>query len=339
MKYTKYRAAAVMLVLLAAAWLLFRIWVVFIPFILGFLLAYILNPLVQLFEERNIPRVVAIVLVYLLLGAVIFLLIYYALPILFSDIYSLIDYIPQYTKSLQGYINELQINYSRFPMPETLRQITDELIVNAEKKALIIGHGLLESLLNLFTQLFNLILTPILSFYFLLEFNKLGKLILELLPVRYRAELEQIGTEINQVIKSLLRGNLLVSLLVGTLAVIGMSLVGMDFPLLIGVMVGITNFIPYFGAIISTIPAVLLALIKSKWLALYVLGLMIVIQQIEGNIISPKILGACVGLHPLVIVLALLIGGELWGLLGMLLAVPLAAVLKILFKHLYLHLV
>lgn len=339
MKVTKYRIAIAVPVLIAAGLFLLKIRGVFTPFLLGFLLAYILHPVVELIQGKTIPRWFAIVIVYLLLGVVIFCLVYYALPALFTDIYSLIEYIPQYTKNVQQFINEIQVNYSRVPMPEGLRQITDELINNAENRALSIVQGLLESMLNLFTQAFNLILTPVLSFYFLLEYNSLGKLIKELLPARYRSELEEIGSEINQVIKSLIRGNLLVALLVGTLAVIGMTMVGMDFPLLIGIMVGITNFIPYFGAIISTIPAVLLALLKSKWLAVYVLGLMIVIQQIEGNIISPKILGSCVGLHPLVIVLALLVGGELWGLLGMLLAVPLAAVIKILFKHIYLHLV
>lgn len=339
MTKTKYRLLIAVPVILAAILLLIRIRGVFTPFLLGFLLAYILNPLVEMFQGKIVPRWLAILLVYLLLGVILFCLVYFALPALFADIYSLLDYIPHYTNSLQQFISEIQLNYSRVPMPERLRQIIDELIQNAENRSLNFVQGLLESLFNLFTQVFNLILTPVLSFYFLLEYNVLGSLIKSLLPVRYQPELEEIGAEINQVIKSLIRGNLLVALLVGTLAVIGMSLVGMDFPLLLGIMVGITNFIPYFGAIISTIPAVLLALLKSKWLALYVLGLMIIIQQIEGNIISPKVLGACVGLHPLLIVLALLVGGELWGLVGMLLAVPLAAILKILLKHLYLHLV
>jgi predicted PurR-regulated permease PerM len=172
-----------------------------------------------------------------------------------------------------------------------------------------------------------------------MDYKEMGHKILCLIPTRYRSGLVVIAHEVDEVIKKVIRGNLLVAALVAILATVGMMIIGMDFPLLIGILVGITNFIPYFGAIISTVPIILLALLKSKWLALYVLGVMVLIQQIEGNIISPKILGEYIGLHPLVIIFALLAGGSLWGFTGLLIAVPFAAVLKVLLKHVYLHLI
>lgn len=333
------RIAPVILFSLLAFWFLFSIRGVFTPFIYGFLLAYLLDPLVDWLEAHNVSRILAITLVYLFVGLVGASILLFALPALLRDLNMIMEAIPQYTDVLQETIHELQLGYNNVPLPEGIRQVIDQLIKDAEYLALDIVQGFAKGVLSLFSQVFNLVLAPILSFYFLLEFNRIGQLLLEAVPVRHRAELAQIGSEINRVIKRFIRGNLLVAFLVGCMAIAGMFLIGMDYPLLIGLLVGITNFIPYFGAFISAIPAVLIGALKSKWLALYVLGTMLLIQQIEGNIISPKILGDSVGLHPLLIILALLVAGQLWGLLGLVVAVPLAAVLRILVKHLYWHLV
>lgn len=309
------------------------------PFIIGFIIAYILKPLVDVMECHRIPRSIAILLLYLAMALLVFLLFFFALPVLFRDLNTLVDLIPYYTEKVQEMLKGIQVGYNRVPMPEGIRRVSDDTIRQIETGSLDILQGFVQGLLGIFSQVFNLVLAPVLSFYILRDFDTLGKLVLNIVPVRYRVEAEQMGAEINQVIKKFIRGNLLVALIVAVMASIGMFLIGMDFPLLIGIIVGITNFIPYFGAFISTIPIVLLALIKSKWLALYVLGLMILIQQIEGNIISPKILGGCVGLHPLLIVFALLSSGYLLGFWGLLLAVPLAAVIKIMLKHIYLRLI
>jgi len=320
-------------------WFFYQIRGVFTPFLYGFILAYLLNPLVDALEARGLKRGLAITLVYLFLGVGISGLVVYALPALLRDLNLIVEAIPEYTKIVQQTVQDIQLGYRQVPIPDGIRQISDEMIREGEAMALGIVQGFARGVLGFFSQAFNLVLAPILSFYFLLEFNRIGRVFLELVPVRYRPELTQIGSEINVVIKRFIRGNLLVAFLVGLMAVIGMTLIGMDFPLLIGIVVGLTNFIPYFGAFISALPAVLIASLKSKWLAVYVIGLMLVIQQIEGNIISPKILGNSVGLHPLLIIFALMEAGQVWGVVGLLVAVPAAAILKILLKHLYRHLV
>lgn len=320
-------------------WSLYKIRVVFIPFFFGFLLAYVLDPVVDYLETLHLHRVLAIILVYIIMGLFIAGLLIYVLPAFFHDLNRLVELIPQQIRVIQDTIREMQLGYDQVAIPEGFRQVLDGIFLDVENMALDLVQGLARGLLLFFSQAFNLILAPVLSFYFLLEFNNLGRHIIQLMPLRFRAEAEQIGMEINQVIKKFIRGNVVVAFLVGFMAAAGMAVIGMEFPLLLGFLVGITNFIPYFGAIISAIPVIFLALLKSKWLALYVTGLMFIIQQVEGNIISPRILGKCVGLHPLVIILALLVGGQLWGVGGMILAIPLAAITKILVKHFYMHLV
>lgn len=319
------------------AYFLFSVRKVLTPFLLGFLIAYILDPFVSFFEKNKIPRAAGISIIYILLATVLGLMLFYALPALLRDLNQLAELIPQYTKDIQATIRDMQVGYNRVPIPDSIRQVIDETIARVEQIAISILQEVARLIIGLFTQTFNLVLAPVLSFYFLLEYKRLGLYLLCLVPSRLRVELKGLGKEVDQVIKRFIRGNLLVAFLVAVLATSGMMLIGMDFPLLIGIMVGLTNFIPYFGAIISALPAVLLALLKSRWLALYVLGVMVLIQQIEGNIIAPKILGNCVGLHPLVIIFALLAAGQLWGFIGLLVAVPLAAVLKVLFKYFYLH--
>jgi len=132
-----------------------------------------------------------------------------------------------------------------------------------------------------------------------------------------------------------IRGHLLVASMVGVLTSLGLALVGVKFYLLLGIIAGIADLIPYFGPIIGAIPAVGLALLNSSQQALYVLLVMVVVQQVENNLLSPKILGDSVGLHPVVVIFVLLAGGHLFGILGMLLAVPLTAILRILVNYLY----
>lgn len=312
---------------------------ILIPFVLGFLLAYVLAPAVDKLESMKIPRTAAILLAYVFFLGLLALLIFYAIPPLIRDLNGLVELIPDYAHYIQETIGQMQDGFSRIPIPEGVKQVVNETVVRVEQFTLQFIHGFIESMIKIVEQSFNLFLTPIVSYYLLRDFHYLGGYVLKAVPVRYRDDLVLLGNEINQVLRNFIKGSLLLALIVGVLTTVGMYLIGMNFPVLIGVLVGVTNIIPYFGAIISAVPALLLALAKSKWLALYVLGLMILIQQIEGNILSPRILGDSVGLHPLVIIFALLAGGRLWGFVGLLLAVPLAAILKVFIKQFYIRLV
>ncbi|HHY06769.1 MAG TPA: AI-2E family transporter [Clostridia bacterium] len=320
-------------------WLFYLLRAILVPFIIGFIFAYILAPVVQILENRQIPRSVAIIISYVFFLGLIALFIFYAVPLLLKDLNQLASLIPRYVQSLQEALWQMQDGYSRVALPEGVRQVIDGAITRVEQMSLGFVQGFIHGLIGLLGQSFNLILAPIISYYFLRDFDHLEDHLLKAVPLRYRHEVMQVGKDINRVLRGFIKGSLLVAFWVGLLTTLGMYIIGMDFSVLIGIMVGVTNIIPYFGAIISAVPAILLALLKSKWLALYVLGLMVLVHQLESNIISPHVLGSSVGLHPLIIIFALLAGGRLWGFGGLLLAVPLAAILKVIVKHLYLRLV
>lgn len=333
------RIAGIIVFFSACFWFLYQVRSILIPFLLGFILAYILVPLVECLEKFRFSRGLAVILIYGLLLGLTVIVVFFVLPTLFKDFNEIIKIIPEYTQTIQNMFEYLQEEYSQFPIPISVRRATDETLIRFEEATISYIKNIGDILIGLFSQSFNLVLTPILGFYFLKEYNLFGDKILEFLPARYRADLISVGGEINQVIRRFIRGNLLVAAIVGIMTTLGMYLIGMKFPFLLGIMVGITNVIPYFGAIISAIFAFLLALLQSKWLALYVLALMTLIQQIESSIISPKILGDSVGLHPIIIIFVLLVGGKIWGVMGLLIAVPVAAILKILVKHIYYRLI
>ncbi|MCR4442038.1 MAG: AI-2E family transporter [Peptococcaceae bacterium] len=331
----KWRLAGVLLVFVLLAWFFFAVRQVLVPFVIGFLMAYVLDPFVDVLENKGMQRGVSVALIYILVTGAIAVTVLYGFPALLADLNRLVDSLPRYTREFQDVLRGMQDGYNRLPLPDSIRLVIDETLRGMGEMAAGLVEGTARILLGLFSQAFNLVLAPVLSFYFLLEFNRFGRGILKVVPARWRRGLVVVGSEANQVIKRFIRGNILVSIIVAVMTTLGMVLIGMDFPLLIGLVVGLANLIPYFGAVISAVPAVLLALTKSRWMALYVLGVMILIQQIEGNIISPRVLGDSVGLHPLVIIFSLLAAGQLWGFMGMLFAVPLAGVIKVLLKHLY----
>jgi len=338
-KVTMLRLAAAALFLGIIFYFFVLVRVILTPFFFGFLLAYALEPPVTFLEKRSLSRGASILVVYLLFTLIFAALLIYALPVLLKDLYRIIDLAPGYAKEVQTGLQRLELDYNSIIIPEGIRRLLDQTIQGIEAAVFALFQGAITAMTVLVAQTFNLILAPVLSFYLLLEYESLGKRLLAWVPMRYRREFRETGREINAVIRCFIRGNLVVALIVGVMATLGMIMIGMDFPVLIGIIVGVTNVIPYFGAFIAAVPACLLAFLKSKWLALYVLGLMVFIQQVEGNIIAPRVLSGCSGLHPLTIIFAVLAGGHLWGLAGMLLAVPVAGIIKVLLNHAYLKLI
>ncbi|MFZ5943345.1 MAG: AI-2E family transporter [Bacillota bacterium] len=319
------------LFLLIAFFLYFFILIIPIttPFFIAFILAYLLDPLVDYMEQKGIGRTWGILLIYVSLIGLVSVGIIYALPKIIMELNKFVDTIPSYARQVQTMVKEWQINYSRVDIPESIRTITDDTIDEVENFLIDIFRSVAQGFVYFFTKIFDIILAPILAFYILKDFEAIKGWLLNLIPVSYQKDVITLGEQVDKVLKSFLRGHVIVAVLVGVLTSLGLSLVGMEFALVLGLVAGVFNIIPYFGALFGIIPAVALALLQSKKMALYVFLIMISIQQLEGNIISPRILGKSLGLHPLVIIMALLAGGHLLGVTGMILAVPLAGILKV----------
>ena len=308
---------------------LFILRAAIVPFVYALVIAYLLAPLVDQLERRRVNRVAAILLLYVVLAALLVLLLVCVVPFTIAELEALADMVPTYTKEVADWLNKMQRFYSRAALPAGLRQVVDETISRVEETVLSYIRSVAEFAVSLFSHALAIIIAPILAFYMLRDLALIKKAFTDLLPVSAGRDIVYLSQELDGVLGGFIRGHLLVSLIVGLLSFVGLTVLKIDFALLIGIVAGIFDIIPYFGPVIGALPAVIIAVLESPLKALYVAILFLIIHQLESTIISPKILGERVGLHPLTVIFAILVGGQLAGIVGVLLAVPLAAVLKV----------
>jgi len=321
------------IIFLLGLYFLFLIRGILFPFILAIVLAYILNPIVTSLEQLGIPRVLAILIVYLAGIFVVFLIIVYGIPVVTRELNDLAEAIPELTVEARLYISYLYREFRSITIPESVSQVIDESIRNVEALVIREIRQMANTLLGLFSRLISILLAPVLAFYLLKDWSNFSRRLMFIFPVSVREEIISLWGEIDKVLISFIRGHLIVATFVGLLTALGLTIIGMDYVLLLSIIAGVTDLIPYFGPLIGSFPALILALLKSKTMALYVLIVVVIVQQLESNIISPTVLGESLGLHPVTVIFALLAGGKLLGLIGLLLAVPSAAVLRIVFAY------
>jgi len=306
------------------------------PFIAAIVLAYVLNPSVRRLQQKRFSRTQAILLVYLSLGLTIVLLSLYVFPALLKQLSSFGDQLPRYLGNVQEIVRDFGRDYQRVELPESLRQAVNDALKEAEQGITEAVRNLIQAGIGLITGTLGfLVITPILTFYILKDLRRLEIKALHLLPRADRQEALKLWRGVDRIMVGFVQGHLMVAAVVGILSGVGLKLIGLDYALLLGIIAGIAELIPYFGPVIGAVPAVALALLHSPRQALLVVIVMVVVQQIEANILSPKILGQSVELHPVVIVFALLSGGYLYGIVGLLLAVPAAAILRLLGNFIY----
>lgn len=306
---------------------------------MAFALAYLLTPLVNWMEKHGLGRRTAIAVVFIGIILTIGLLLFLILPVLYSELTKLAVIMPQTMQSIDRWLQDLRAQFRATGLPDKVTVVIDQHLSR--------GEGFLAERLQLFlsnlpeklTSLGLYIFSPILAIYFLVDWHKFQDGWWHLVQPHWRLEWQRLWQDINHVIRRFLQGDLVVAAIVGILIGIGVKLLGMEYALLIGILCGIFDLIPFFGPFIGGIPSVLLGLTKSPMMGLKVALVIFIVQQLEGNVISPKLMGDSVGLHPLWIIFALLAGGEIAGFWGMLLAVPLAAVLKVILRYIYWRLV
>lgn len=308
---------------------LFVVRTAVVPFVYALILAYLLAPLVNHLERRGVNRVGAILFLYIVLAALLVLFVVGVLPLTITELDAFADMIPTYTKEASMRLNQMQRFYSHCTLPVSLRKVVDETIVRVEDTLLRHIRSVAEFIVSLFSHALAIVIAPILSFYMLRDLALIKDTFFALLPASESKDIGHLLRELDAVLGGFIRGHLLVSLIVGVLSFIGLTLLRIDFALLIGIVAGVFDIIPYFGPVIGALPAVIIALLESPLKAFYVAVLFLMIHQLESTIISPKILGERVGLHPLTVIFVILVGGQLAGIVGVLVAVPLTAGLKV----------
>jgi predicted PurR-regulated permease PerM len=339
MRKQRWRWIFLLCLIFLALILLLSVRTILSPFAIAFVLAYLLNPVVQGLEQRGLGRRISIAIVCVGIILTLGLTLFFILPKLYSELSKLSTVLPGTVQALDQVLQSFRSNYRATGLPSRVASVIDVHLGEGEVFLANKLEGILDRLPEILASTSLLILSPVIAIYLLADWKRIQAGFLRIVPQRWRMDWQRLLQDISHIVRCFVRGNLIVAIIVGILCGIGVKLVGMDYALLIGVLCGVFDLIPYFGPLIGAIPSILLGLTVSPFMALKVAGVILIVQQLEGNVISPKLMGDSVGLHPLLIVFALLAGGELAGFWGMLLAVPFAAVLRVIIRHTYFWLV
>jgi sporulation integral membrane protein YtvI len=332
------------LLLVAAAvfviwWLLSRSLDALGPFIFALVVAYLMGPIVDRFE-RFMPRAVAILLVYAIFITVIVGTVWWITPLITNQITQLAKEAPTYYENAQEWGGSLLNWYNSLPLDTDVRESIENGLRNAAgalAQALQQGAaGVLRIVTSTMGFIVGLVIIPFWLFYVLKDSDRGIEAINHMIPRSWRNDVWRILRIMNGVLSSYIRGQLLLGLIVGVATTIGMMLVGAPYAILLGIISGFTEIIPVVGPILGAIPGILIALFSGDWILLIkVLAVYIVVQQLENNFLVPKIQGDSVKLHPAIIMIALVIGSQVGGLVGLIAAVPVAAILRDIYLYLY----
>lgn len=307
------------------------------PLAAAFVIAYLLDPLIDRFEAYRVRRPFAIFLLLGLVGGGVFGFLLFVIPRLVREVTALAEQMPKY---LERFVTEVVPAVERrigVDLPRTLEELLGQL-QGAELTLLGSVRDLLTGTLSTLTGtlgiVVGLLVIPILAYYLLVEFDALVARMGQWVPPRHRAYVFEKVRTTDRLISGFLRGQLLVAACLGVLYAVGFSVIGIDLALGVGLLAGAMALIPYLGNVVAVTTATALCVLKFGFDGhlLAVLGWYVVVQNLEGFVLTPRIVGQSVGLHPAAVIVALLIGGDLFGFLGLLIAVPAAAVTKV-FVH------
>ncbi|MFD2194286.1 AI-2E family transporter [Oceanobacillus bengalensis] len=311
------------------------LWKFFTPFLIAGLIAYLLYPIVEKLHSYRIHRGLAILFIYLLFFGGIGYLVYRVYPQVVHQVRDLTNNFPEFMSLYQNSIHHLY-EYTSF-LPETVHDKMDQVIFRIEHSL----DALLSKLVNGFTRIFDMVVIitviPVLVFYFLKDYDKIKGFFKKFVPSNYQKKTSEVIHAIDDSLGKYIRGQLLVCLFVGLTSLLIFKFLDLEYALILAIGMAVTNIIPYFGPILGAVPAVIIAFTTTgqiKLVIFVIIGIFI-IQIIEGNLLSPYIVGKSVAIHPVAIIIALLLGGQLFGVLGMIMAVPVLTIVRVIVKHIW----
>jgi len=304
----------------------------FVPIIITGFLYFLLNPIVKFLQKNKIPKTLAIIILYLAVIGIIILAIGSVVPMISKQVSELFSNIPKYADDSVRYFQYLndtkQYKWIMNQEYVKIEDITENLKAYAQTIPSNITNGIGTVISTMTNITITIVTVPFLLFYCFKDGSKFPEALSKFFPASYRKEGLRIIKDTSETIAAYIQGQVIVALFVGTLSLIGYLIIGLDYALVMALVVAVTNIIPYVGPLIGGAPAVIIALFTSPTQALLVIIVITIAQQIEGNILSPLILGKRLDTHPATIIILLLVAGNLAGILGMILAVPTYAAIK-----------
>ena len=312
--------------------------------VLSFSVAYVMAPALDYLERKGLSREVSVIVVIVGLVLAILLAMATTIPTLLREYHQLLDKFPEYSKLVREKLGPLVQYFSAYLPSEWVEAIESgsiaSLLALDENIPKRIANGLWQTLLsgyNLTLSLLNAVIFPFVVYYLAVDYKRMYEGLLSWVPFLHRRNAEQVLSEIDEQVSAYIRGQLFVGFVMFLMFATGLGIIGVELWLLVAFISGFGNLVPYVGSIVGVTLATIMALVTygSFTYVLLVWGLYALVQFLEGTFITPKVIGDSVGISPLVVILALIAGGSLFGLLGIFLAVPVIAALKVIIKYLH----
>lgn len=338
MKQNKTLLIAALLVL--AVFAVWRLWDVCMLFMTAMIIAYLLGPLARLFHRRlHLRRGLAVGLVLFLFLFLVVLLFSLTLPRIVTQAGALLTDIRIYSNNFDELVSSAVSYLERLNLPPSVIETAAGFLAQSDGYIAGFLNSIVSSLAGVPMRLFDGIVVFILVFYFMLDGEMLKDKLISLLPQRFGGRVRLMLSESNRLTWAYIRTRCLISFGMAVVTYVGLSLMGLQYAYIFAALSFLLDFIPYFGSIIAGVVEGFFALITGGvGLAVGVVIFVLIVQQIEGNVVAPKLQGSAVGLHPVTVLFAMLASNAIWGPVGMLISVPVAAILKIIAKEIYTYL-
>jgi len=304
----------------------------FIYFSFALMLAYFFDPLYKFLLNKKAPKVLAIIIVFGIIITLLILAIFFLIPSVINQLNILYKEIPNFIENYQNLILSIKPQLSKFINPADVEILLKENLSELQRSVLGFSQSIVIYLSNIVSSItFGIVIVPLILFYLMRDMVKFKENLYIFVSKKNKKEFKEVLEEIDHIVSGFIRGRIIVCFIVGTLIGIGLYFLNLKFALIIGIVSGIFNFIPYLGPIVGVVLTLIFAIGSPWWTLLMIVALFVLVNQVEAVFLNPKILGQGLGLHPLTVVLSMLICGQLLGILGVLVAVPLTAILKVLF--------
>ncbi|SEQ38245.1 Predicted PurR-regulated permease PerM [Virgibacillus subterraneus] len=309
------------------------------PVILAFIAYYLLNPIVNILQRLHIKRIWGIVIIILGISGLLTGVILLTAPAIEAQVKDLATNFPKY---LQQMGEGIKLSIQNSFLAPYYDQGYNWLVSNLSNLTSRIGEylgGALESVQNVASTLTSVIVSiitfPFILFFLLKDGNRFKEFCIKLLPPRYRGDANQILKNMDVQVGSYIQGQIIVASCIGILLFIGYLIIGLDYAITLAIIAAVTSVVPYLGPMIAISPAIIIALVASPFMFLKLAIVWVAVQFLEGNFISPNVMGKTMSVHPLTIIIVLLVAGNLFGIVGVILGIPGYAILKVIVQYSY----
>ncbi|MBL6988029.1 MAG: AI-2E family transporter [Methylobacter sp.] len=322
-------------------WLLYLLASILMPFAFAAMLAYLGDPLTDKLEAYRLSRTKAVLVVFSVMSLILVLVLLLLVPLLEYQVERFLSNLPVYV----AWLNETVIPWVQRRFHLGIRPVNLKQVINLVKSHWEQAGGIAATIMSsvshsggvLAEWVMNLLLIPVVTFYLLRDWDSLIVKIHDLLPRRIAPTASKLAGEVDTVLSAFVRGQFYVMLALGCIYSIGLWMTGLDLALLIGMLAGLVSFVPYLGAIVGIVMACIAALAQFHELVQLVPVVIVftIGQSLEGMLLTPMLVGDKIGLHPVAVMFAVLAGGQLFGFLGILLALPIASIIMVLIRHMH----